>query len=252
MAVIFDFVSKVGVPSVAPTSVVDAFRENWKTSLSQKWQIRLLARTSDPEAWNGLAELSSREFNPFVDPAFISQSGLTADQIKRKKLEKMRASHQSFLNEIDAVSANDFAEMKTKIDRKTDRFAVNVLPTLASTGTRVGLRGPGVKHDLAFTADPSFQRDLHGGDTISGNFEPATPFVDIDIRTQLRAALMGILTQAIVGVLRGDDPAVYNARLDTLVTNNLDPAYVAPPTSFIHLEIPADNGLELHTHIETP
>ena len=63
---------------------------------------------------------------------------------------------------------------------------------------------------------------------------------------------MGLLTQAVVGTLRGDDPAVYNARLDSLLTAFLDPAYVDPPISFVNLEIPASTGLEIHTHIETP
>ncbi len=247
MADIFELTTPISIPSSVPASIVDSWVNNMKNNAISKIKARFDAIAVDPISWGtNIAEGSSAAFIPFVATAFVSRKGQTKDQITNKQLQKLRESHTAALLAHDAVFANDALLFKAAIDLKKPNLESGILRTLASTGHRLSTRGKGTIHVNAWAGDQTVVRDLQGADILTGTISPATPFIPVGLRQQFKAGMMGLVTQAIVNVLEGVTVSGYNTRLDDLLTAFLDPLYVDPPTSFIHLE-EIVGGIQLHS-----
>src|SRR5262249_45115375 len=248
------FTSLLSVPTEVSDTLTDTWSAGLQASATSKIKSRWDTIASDPGSWaNNVATPASARWSPMIDTAFVSRSGRVATEIIGQHFQKLADSHQNAKDAHDAVFADDGAVFKASVEAKKANWQRGVAVTLAMTGDRQGgTRGPASKHTLALAGDPTFLRDVGGGDTLIGTFQPATPFVSPSIRQQFKAAMAGILTQSGVLILKGVMTTTdANARLDALLTGFLDAAYDTPPNSFIHFES-VDAGFALHTLIVTP
>lgn len=253
MADILDLTSHLTIETEIPPELADAWASGLETVATTKIKSRWDAVAHDAGDWNSnVASPSNVRWAPMLNPDFVSRSGRIAAEINGQQYAKLAAAHANAVAAHDAQFADDAALFKAAVEAKKDNWSRGVGPTLSITGNRHGgRRGPGVLAVLVLTNDPTFQRDLGPGDILVGSTNPDPPFVNPTIRQQFKAALMGILTQGGVFVLKGVMTVdAINARLDTLLTGFLDTTYVAPPDSFVHFES-VETGFVLHTHVET-
>jgi hypothetical protein len=139
-----------------------------------------------------MAERSSLNWRPMIDPAFTSKSDRTSKDITDHQATNLETSFNRWNDKINAAFANDAVDFKKQVDASKDRWALRVgEKTLRLTGDKI--RGRGVAPIAAFylVGDERAKAWLREGDVGAGD-----PY-DI-ARTGERVALKAAIQQRFI------------------------------------------------------
>ncbi|HKZ60572.1 MAG TPA: hypothetical protein VJ547_12115 [Candidatus Thermoplasmatota archaeon] len=222
--------------NVVPTQIFTRFTENLKNAASimkQRWDLA----TAN---WTALAKEAAIAFGPFVNPAFVSRRGRSADFIKRFMEFNMEASEVGAKQAHDNVFANDGDEFKRKVDEKANNWLSRVAFTLEMTSTSaLGERGPGPYAASAMTGDRRGVKYTRGSYQIDGLLP--TNITSLLMRSVLRSNIVQLLVQLGVAVDKGFSVTDANAKLDDLITKMVDAAVaLPPPATFVNIAVLPD------------
>ena len=255
MAVVFDYLGKVILPSELPEGVLD----EWKQTLKAE-KARILAgiqaKIPDVDAYRTyLAEPSADGYESFVNPDYPD-----ADEIKLKQRVKVLGAGQDYLNEIQRAFSAESTYFEEQIDNKANRYD-KARYTLALVGhaPTIGY-GPAMKAIMFATGDARVLKYITGDDLYSGTptniFKPAhRKFVKPALIARLVFGGVYALYCADINDMSTMNNVITktNSALDEIVGAFIDETqYAPPPTSFIRLLWDAGEGvLKVMAHAET-
>jgi len=161
----------VAYPAEAVARVIAKWTKRLKEeapAMYEKVQLRIPTMKIFQER---LAEVSSKAYDGFVNPAFISKGGTCADQITSNQSSNLRRSYEKWIKKIkhlyetvDGVEAKRFKEL---VDAMESTYASGVANrTIPFTGTKIEGRGPAVIAPLWLVNDGRVLDMLRGGDEI--------------------------------------------------------------------------------------
>jgi len=237
------FEVKIYVPE--HVEVAGDMPERWNTNLKNAAQLiqdRRTAKIPDDGTFvTVMAERSSHEYRPFVNPTFRSKSGRSARNIKDVQATNLQLSFDRWNDKInkafatvDGVPAKAFKE---QVDRSKDRWALRVgEKTLRLTGDKI--RGRSVAPIAAFylVGDDRAKAWLREGDVYAG---PPYDIARDGEKAALKAAVQQRLIQGGLQIIDSKfDPTIIaeqNAINTTLLNGMRDPAkcepFVTTPTA---------------------
>jgi hypothetical protein len=236
----------------------------WRDNLKNAAQYlfdRLTAKIPDDGTFiNRVATPASQAYRSLLNPAYISKSGRTADDISNSHATNMGRKFSQWLTNltkafatVDGVQAKVFKE---KVDAAIDRWAIAVGDkSVRLTGDKI--RGRSVAPIAAFylVGDKRASGWIREEDLADGT--PTNITSDLQ-RTALKAAVMQRLLQGGMMVINsGSNPAVIAKQNDInaeLLTMLKDPtrcdAFVATPASDKCFCSWAVDGSFLYLHIQ--
>jgi hypothetical protein len=230
--------STVSGPATVPTQLQDDWFNGLSAAAASKISQRWHAIVGTSTLWtNNVANPSNANFKPMISDTFTSKRERTKSMIVGLQLKKLNASFATALIDFDDQFANSAAKYLTAVTNKAGRFTAGFGNTLAVTGDRFqGKRGPASVHVRAIAGDQTFQRDLGGSTTVTGDYDPLAitptpeaPYVIAGMRSMVRAALEGKIIQVgtllLETVITPDDLTALNTILTTVLTNFLRPGY---------------------------
>ena len=148
-----------------------------------------------------VAEASVNKYKDFIDPDFISESGLTKKGIVEKHAKKISAGFDKYDKNLDRMFAEDGKLFKQRVAGSVERYVKNAQITMRLTGDKI--RGYGASALIPFwlVADRRIIQLLEHAADIKGKpvnvTEPA-------LRSPFKAGLEPLLVQAGTTILRAD------------------------------------------------
>lgn len=204
-------VSHVKLMATIPYTTSQRIIDDWTKSLKDDapgMYAKLLSRIPDESRFvERLAQPAQDGFKPFVNPGFVSKSGLPEQAIKssqgsnlKRSYEKYRKKLQYYFETVDGIQAKRFKEL---VELMKDDFAKGVAErTLAFTGTKIEGRGLAPITALWLVNDVRVLDYLRAGDEIlaGGPYLICPP----GIKPALKAALNQRLIQAGAGIIKSE------------------------------------------------
>ncbi len=236
------------------------WRDNLKNAAQYMFD-RLTAKIPDDGTFiNKMATPAGKAYRSLLNPAYISKSGRTADDISNTHATNMGLKFTQWLGNltkafatVDGVQAKSFKE---KVDAAIDRWAIAVGDkTIRLTGDKI--RGRSV---APIAAHYLVGEEMASGWIREGDLADGAPYnITSDLqRTALKAAVMQRLLQGGMMVINsGNNPGVItkqsdiNAELLTMLRNTARcDAFVATPAPDKCFCVWALDGSYLYLHIQ--
>ena len=216
--------------ATAPARVVAQWAEALKLNAERINEKRQLMIPNEESFQSKLAKTSTDEFAPFVNPTFISKTGLDAGLVTTKQGANLKDSYLDYTEALDWVFATvdgiPAKRYKELIDLARNEFSRGTAKrTLPFTGVKIEELGPA----------PIAVRWLVGEAKVVGKLRNADkvleggPFLITNKRERsaLKTALMQRLVQAGAAIIRANFSsaviAAQNDLINNLVQHFLDP-----------------------------
>ena len=222
----------------APQRVIDQWAEAFKLNALRIAEKRRKAIPNEERYKSRLAKPSNVKFSPFVNPAFVSETGRTASGILSSHQANLDMSFLKYQAALDFVFATVDGEVakrfKEMIDAKRQAFSHGLAQrTLPFTGVKAEELGPAPIAARWLVRDQMVVERLRAADRImeGGPFLVTT----MDNRSDLKAALVQKLVQVGATIIKANlSPAIIaeqNDRINHVMQSNIDPALGLVPFS---------------------
>ncbi|MDI6733463.1 MAG: hypothetical protein QME51_05030 [Planctomycetota bacterium] len=195
---------------------------------------------------------SSRAYDKYVNPDFVSKAGLTKKEIAAKHAKNLEAGYGKYKNKlqylfetVDGVSAKRYKEIVKYTAKNYGKNAAAKL--LAFTGTKVHGRGCAVQV-IDWLSGKLVDSALASIKIITG--EPIA-IAQPGIRSALRASFGQRLTQAGAIILRSDFDADIIKKQNDL-TNGLANALCDPALNLVPFQTDGASHVDYRRPISTP
>ena len=246
-------------PQEAGEEMVTKWVENLKANAERLNEMRK-AIVKDEETFQRLFAGASQKLWPgFINPAYLSKSGLDSDQIIEGRLKNLKEAFELYSGKLDAAFATvdgvPAKRFKEAVERAREAFSKGIAKrTLPLTGDRRAGRGPAAIAALWLVGDNRVEEYLRAGDDVleGGPYEICSP----RMAPVFKAGLTGRIIQAGAFIIKRDrnpvEIAKQNDQINNLVQSFLDPGLGLNPFAAggpSHVDFILDHG-ELYLEIQ--
>jgi len=246
-------------PQQAGEEMVTKWLENLKANAERLNEMRK-AIVKDEESFQRLFAGASQKLWPaFINPAYLSKSGLDADQIIEGRLKNLKEAFELYSGKLDAAFATvdgiPAKRFKEAVERAREAFSKGIAKrTLPMTGDRRAGRGPAAIAAYWLVDDNRVEEYLRAGDDVlqGGPIRVCLPRTEAVFKT----ALTGRIIQAGAFIIKRERNAAeitkQNDQINHLVQSLVDPGLGLTPFAtggLSHVDFIVDHG-ELYLEIQ--
>jgi hypothetical protein len=217
--------------ATAPARVVAQWAEALKLNAERINEKRRIMIPNEETFQSKLAKTSTDKFAPFVNPGFVNEEGLDAQEIISKQGANIRDSYLKYTNRLDytfaTVDGIPAKRYKELVDLAREDFSRGAAKrTLAFTGVKIEELGPA----------PIAGRWLVGDNLVVGKLRQADKVLEggpylitsVKDRSSFKAMLIQRLVQAGAAIIRANFSSTvissHNGQTNHLVQSLVDPA----------------------------